>query len=179
MLTGELCPNCAASVHRDGDVLRGVAGDVTLTVDGTPAPNGSRTVGRRRDGTAFTRPACRGEAAWVRAVAADAAACRSRVAQLVPPDAVALTFLVPRPGRSAYSHWSRRDVDKLARATLDDLAAGGLLVDARHVTVLAGDKRRARPCCGQGVVAEITRPAAAEAASRRSYGTSGDERGAA
>jgi hypothetical protein len=74
------------------------AAGVVLTVDGTPAPKGSRTAGPRRDGTVFARPASKGEA-WVDAVAAKAMVWRSSVGTLEPPYAVALTFWLPRPGR--------------------------------------------------------------------------------
>jgi hypothetical protein len=88
------------------------------------------------------------------------------------------TRLVAPPHRAkcAPPWWTR---DKLARAVLDGLVAGGLLVDDRHVTVLAAEKRWAPPQGGAGVVVEITRPGAAEADRRRSHGTSGDERRAA
>lgn len=114
--------------------------DIALTVYGQVAPKGSRTLGTRRDGSAFTRPASSREHAWVDAVAKQAMWTRSRVGVPTPPYSVTIVFYLPRPARPAHPYPSRLDVDKLARAVLDGLVRGGLLVDDRHVTELVATK---------------------------------------
>lgn len=114
-------------------------------VPGLPAPKGSRTVGVRRDGSHFTRPASGGEHAWTDAVALVARSHRPASGTLGPPYAVALTFALPRPARPAHGHPSRSDLDKLIRGALDGLARAELIVDDRHVTHLVALKRYAEP----------------------------------
>lgn len=126
---------------------------LTLTVLGTPKPKGSRTIGRRKDGSVFTRPASRGEQAWTHAVA-QAASCGS-TGTLPPPYAVELTFRMPRPSRPAHPWPTRGDLDKLVRSTLDGLVHGGLLEDDRHVAELSASKLWASSTGGAGVVVTI------------------------
>jgi Holliday junction resolvase RusA-like endonuclease len=151
---------------------------VLLTVAGEPAPKGSRTLGRRRDGTAFTRPASQGEAGWVEAVAMEAMAARG-TAQIEPPYTVELVFRLPRPARPAHAHPTRSDLDKLVRAVLDGLVRGGLLADDRHVTHLVASKRWAAPGDEGATIrvahdftfaAAASRPTAAETRARRAHG---------
>jgi len=117
---------------------------ITFTVPGIPAPKGSRTPGRRKDGSIFTRPASRSEHGWVEAVAAVARAYGHR-ARLAPPYRIDLRFALPRPKRPSYDYPTRGDVDKLARAVLDGLTQGGVITDDRHVTDLVATKRFASP----------------------------------
>lgn len=120
----------------------------SFTVLGTPAPKGSRTVGRRKDGSVFTRPASKGEKAWVEAVAAEA----RRHRPLEPPYATTVCFYLRRPQRPAHGWPTRGDIDKLVRSTLDGLARGGLIADDRHVVRLVADKRWAHEEPGATVV---------------------------
>jgi len=138
-------------------VSRGVS-PICLTISGVPAPKGSRTVGRRRDGSVFTRPASGGEYAWVEAVARTAQWRRAQALALpaagelpAAPYAVTLAFYCQRPARPAHAHPSRHDLDKLCRAVLDGLVRGGLLVDDRHVVELAASKAWAAAPGGEGV----------------------------
>lgn len=112
--------------------------EVRLTVQGKPAPKGSRTIGRRGDGSIFTRPASNAEHRWTDAVARMAQWRRGQDVGPLPeaPYSVELVFYCERPQRPSHSHPSRHDVDKLARAVLDGLVNGGLLSDDRHVTEL-------------------------------------------
>lgn len=131
---------CEADVsERAGEAGRPMA-PVTLTVRGQPAPKGSRTLGRRRDGSTFTRPASNAEHRWVDAVAREAMAARARTGALEPPYAVELRFAMPRPARPAHPHPTRTDLDKLTRAVLDGLARGRLIADDRHVIELWATK---------------------------------------
>jgi Holliday junction resolvase RusA-like endonuclease len=109
---------------------------VLFTVLGTPAPKGSRIVGRRRDGSTYTRPAAKGEKAWVEAVAAEA----RTFDPLEAPYTIAVFFRLPRPMRPAHEWPTRGDLDKFVRATLDGLTLGGLISDDRHVVQLVAEK---------------------------------------
>lgn len=133
---------------------------VRLTVYGQVAPKGSRTLGTRGDGTAFTRPASNREHAWTEAVAKQAMWTRSHVAVPSPPYRVTLAFHLPRPARPAHPYPSRVDVDKLARAVLDGLVRGGLLEDDRHVTELVATKTWA--ATPEGEACQVTIEAAGE-----------------
>lgn len=113
---------------------------VRLTIYGRAAPKGSRTTGRRGDGTVYSRPAVKGEHAWTETVAQQA---RWTAAQVTVPDApyrVTVAFYMARPKRPAHDHPTRGDLDKLVRAVLDGLVTGGLLSDDRHVVELHADK---------------------------------------
>lgn len=114
---------------------------VELAIAGIPAPKGSRIPGRRKDGTIFTRPASKREHPWVEQVAYAARANRPAGGTLEPPYVVALDFRLPEPKRPTYAYPALPDVDKLARACLDGLVVGELLVDDRHVVELRCSKR--------------------------------------
>lgn len=117
-----------------GDRAGAKAPRVSLRIAGIPAPKGSRTPGRRKDGSIYTRPASANEKSWVEAVAYCAAANRPAGRVLEPPYVVELAFYLPRPDRPKYD-WPTKegDGDKMERAVLDGLVKGGLLVDDRHV----------------------------------------------
>lgn len=137
---------------------------VALTVYGTPAPKGSRTLGTRRDGSHYTRPAASGEHAWVQAVARQAQWTASQLEPPRPPYRVELCFYLARPKTPAHEHPSKVDVDKLARAVLDGLVQGRLLTDDRHVVELAARKGWAGTPAGECVRVEIATAAAQQAA---------------
>ncbi len=105
---------------------------VRLSVHGRIAPKGSRTAGVRRDGRRYSRPASRYEHPWTEAVARHALLA-ARSGPLEPPYRVALAFFYARPARPAHTWPSRLDLDKAARAVLDGLVRGRLLVDDRHI----------------------------------------------
>lgn len=112
---------------------RGVVLPVEIVAYGKIAGKGSRTQGRRANGTIFTRPASKYEQPWTLAVAA-AAAATGRT--LPPPYRVQLTFYFARPVRPAHEWPSRIDIDKCERATLDGLVRGGVIIDDRHVVAV-------------------------------------------
>jgi len=105
-----------------------------ILIGGIPAPKGSRTPGRRKDGSTYTRPASAGEKSWVEAVAYSARVNRPTGRALEPPYELELTITLREPANPKYS-WPTKDGDgdKLERAILDGLVKGGLLVDDRHV----------------------------------------------
>lgn len=108
---------------------------VVFTVYGRIAGKGSRTVGVRKNGTRYTRPASKYEKPWVKAVG-DAAIWRKAQGGALPepPYAVYLDFYFARPKRPSHDYPSQLDLDKAIRATTDGLVEGGLLSDDRHVT---------------------------------------------
>ena len=135
--------------------MTALAEKVTFRVPGLPAPKGSRTVGHRRDGGAYTRPAADGEKAWTDAVALVARSHRPTGEPLPPAYAVGLTFALPRSARPSHPHPTRVDLDKLIRGVLDGLTRGGLIVDDRHVTHLVAAKRWAERPGEEGVAVTV------------------------
>lgn len=133
-----------------------VSATARLTVYGEPAPKGSRTAGTRRDGTRYTRPACKREHDWTEAVASQARWLGTQLDGLpAAPYAVELTFYLTRPARPAHAYPSRTDLDKLARCTLDGLVRGGVLTDDRHVIELRACKRWATAPGGECASIEV------------------------
>jgi hypothetical protein len=116
---------------------------VIIEVSGEPAPKGSRTVGRRKNGTIYTRPANPKEKGWQAAVKA---AC----ADLKPLDGpydVEVKFRFQSPQKPKYKYPSRTDIDKLCRSTLDGIVAGGIITDDRHITRLTAQKEYGTEGC--------------------------------
>ncbi len=122
-------------------VQTGASQPVRLVVAGRIAPKGSRTLGVRRDGSRYSRPASPHEHDWTEAVAVEARVARSQVGTLPPPYLVWLGFRFAAPARPSHTWPSRLDIDKAARAVLDGLVRGGLLEDDRHVVTLVAQKR--------------------------------------
>lgn len=124
---------------------------VTLTVYGKIAGKGSRTVGLRKDGSRYTRPASKYEKPWVKAVS-DAAMWRKvQGPEVEAPYAVWLEFYFAKGKKPRHGYPSQLDIDKACRATLDGLVDGGILSDDRHVTEVHATKRWAATpegeCC--------------------------------
>lgn len=133
---------------------------IALIVKGHPAPKGSRTVGHRKDGTHYTRPASSSEHGWIEAVAQTAMWRASQADELPePPYEVTLSFYVERPKRPKYPWPTRGDADKLARAVIDGLVRGGVLTDDRHVVRIVADKQYATAPGGECCRVEVGRAA--------------------
>lgn len=120
-----------------------------LTVYGQIASKGSRTLGKRSDGSLYTRPASTHEHAWVETVARQALWLRQQLESPVAPYRVELIFYFAPPARASRGYPSRLDVDKCARAVLDGLVRGGMLEDDRHVTELVAHKHWAATANGE------------------------------
>lgn len=112
--------------------------EVRFIVEGRPGPKGSRTVGKRKNGSTFTRPASKFEKPWEQAVATQTSDVTC--GQLEPPYRVTLEFALERGKRPKWGWPSRDDLDKLARCTIDGLVKGGLLLDDRHVVQVDASK---------------------------------------
>jgi crossover junction endodeoxyribonuclease RusA len=133
---------------------------ITIEVRGLPAPQGSK----RHVGHGIMVESSKQVGPWREAVRAEA----QRVIPETPvgqpttgPLAVLIEFHLPRPkghygtGRNAsqvrpsaptFPAW-RPDLDKLTRAVLDGLTAGGAWVDDAQVVCLQAWKRYGQPGC--------------------------------
>lgn len=133
---------------------------IEFVVPGAPGPQGSRTPGRRKDGTLFTRPSSDKGHTWMQTVAQYALIERSKHGTLPPPYRVTLFFWVTK-ARTSKLEWPSDDVDKLARATLDGFTHGRLIEDDRYVIGLQADKDFHAADLGPGVEVAILSGAAA------------------
>jgi crossover junction endodeoxyribonuclease RusA len=118
---------------------------VRIEVAGIPAPQGSK----RHVGGGRMVEASRAVGPWREAVRAETqrAIADWPVACLLPVT-VEITFRLPRP-KSAPRHVTRPakrpDLDKLCRAVLDGLVAGGAIADDGQVVCLYAEKEFATP----------------------------------
>jgi len=133
---------------------------ITITVRGLPAPQGSKKFvgnGRMVESSKAVGP-------WREAVRAETQRVMAGRAPLDGPVRLAVTFYLPRPKshtgargvkRSAPSWLSGRpDLDKLARAALDGLVAGGAICDDALVVELYAVKLYADDA-PPGMIAEV------------------------
>jgi Holliday junction resolvase RusA-like endonuclease len=114
---------------------------IVVNADGRAAPKGSRIAGYSKKGKMFTRPASKFEKPWIDAVKAATQVAMRHACDEGPPYTVELEFRIARPANPRYAHPAGHDLDKLVRAALDGLVAGGALSDDRHVTLLTASKR--------------------------------------
>jgi Holliday junction resolvase RusA-like endonuclease len=114
---------------------------IVVHADGRAAPKGSRIAGYSKKGKMFTRPASKFEKPWIDAVKAATQVAMRHGFDDGPPYRVELEFRIARPANPRYAHPASHDLDKLVRAALDGLVAGGALKDDRHVTSLTALKR--------------------------------------
>jgi Holliday junction resolvase RusA-like endonuclease len=117
--------------------FRGVA----FIVRGTPAPQGSKhayVVGNRARVVEDSKMS----APWRDSVAAAAADAMNGASPIDAPVTVTITFFFARPQSVKRPLPSvRPDIDKLARAVLDGLTAGGVYTDDSRVVDLHAKKR--------------------------------------
>lgn len=113
-----------------------------FTVKGHPAPKGSRKFlgsgGASKESSERCKP-------WVEAIALSAMGQRLPGGEFLPPPyKVGLRFVMPRAENPKWD-WPSGDgdLDKLARAVLDGLTQGGLILDDRHVVQLDTEKEYA------------------------------------
>jgi crossover junction endodeoxyribonuclease RusA len=137
---------------------------IKITVNGTPAPQGSKT--RNRYGAIYEDN--RAVAPWREAVRAETQ--RAAWKMMDGPVAVVITFRLRRPkghygsGRNAgivrpaapAYPFGKPDVDKLARAVLDGLTAGGAYKDDAQVVTLTGSKVYAERAGADIQVSEVS-----------------------
>lgn len=120
-----------------------------FVVKGHPAPKGSRVF----LGGSASKESSDGCKPWVEAIAMSCLGQRPKGAGLLePPYKIGLRFVMPRPKGPKYD-WPSADgdLDKLARAVLDGLTQGGLILDDRHVVQLDCSKEFAAAGKSTGV----------------------------
>lgn len=118
---------------------------ITIRVNGTPAPQGSkRAFVNKGTGRVNMVESSKGVGPWREAVRAETQLVLGQLGHgLIPapgtPTAVDVQFRLPRPKsapKSVMLPAKRPDLDKLARAVLDGLVAGGAIADDAQVTCL-------------------------------------------
>jgi Holliday junction resolvase RusA-like endonuclease len=144
-----------------------------FTVLGTPAPQGSKTVGRTREGRNYQREDNPATGPWRQAVTAAALEAageleRTPVRQLAGTLRLKVVFVFPRPkghfgtGRNAdrlkpsaplYVP-TRPDVDKLLRA-IGDAITGVVCRDDAQIAIVHAEKHYGDPACAHVVVDEL------------------------
>lgn len=126
---------------------------VTFTVEGIPAPQGSKI--RTRYGM---RESSKRVGPWRAAVEA-AVDQLALFESLAPPYRVETWFYFRRPRTSKQEHPTAPaigDGDKLTRATWDALTRSGLIDDDRFVTEWGGSKEWAGPTDTPGAIIRVT-----------------------
>jgi Holliday junction resolvase RusA-like endonuclease len=121
-----------------------------FVVKGHPAPKGSRTFLGGKGASKESSDNCK---PWVEAIAMSCLGQRPKGVGLIkPPYRIGLRFAMPRPRNPKYD-WPSADgdLDKLARAVLDGLVQGGMLLDDRHVIQLDCSKEFAAAGKSTGV----------------------------
>jgi crossover junction endodeoxyribonuclease RusA len=111
-----------------------------ITVAGIPAPQGSK----RHVGGGRMIEMSRAVGPWREAVRAETQRAMAGKAPVAGPVYVTVIFGLPRPKslpKSQCHPVKRPDVDKLARAVLDGMTAGGAFADDSQVVRLRAEKR--------------------------------------
>lgn len=118
---------------------------ITITVYGTPAPQGSKKIGRIRgtgkriliEDNARTKP-------WREHVAECARIATLRQPTIDAPVRVQITFTIPKPDRAPKRRrtWpaTKPDVDKLTRAVFDSLKDAGVIREDSRVVHVSAEK---------------------------------------
>lgn len=118
---------------------------VSFTVVGLPKPQGSK---RHVGNGVMVESAGAPLRDWRGQVAFEAQAQMMRVGTMDGPIGVELGFVLPRPKSARTGElwaWKRPDLDKLARAVLDALTSGGLIVDDARIVSMGLTKRLSDP----------------------------------
>lgn len=111
-----------------------------IMVYGTPKPQGSKALGRRRDGTIFMRESNRGHKGWRETVVECLRLFKTET--IDAPTYVSLRFHTPHLKKpKAYPVTrSSYDIDKLSRTILDALTIAGIIRDDSQVICLHAHK---------------------------------------
>lgn len=137
---------------------------LTFTVDGTPAPQGSKKA-YNRGGRTILVESSKKLPAWRAKITATSHAAMHRTnttpARRGEPVTINLTFRMPRPkawGKNRHDPMTQRpDVDKLARAVLDALT-GPIMQEDSQVTHLTATKQRTPAGTTPGCDITVTYP---------------------
>ena len=137
-----------------------VTDPVTFSVEGLPAPQGSK----RHVGGGRMVESSKKVGPWRADV--ELAARRAMIGTFTGPVAVTITFLMPMPKsrparvRAAGTAWSsvRPDIDKLARSTLDALTASTIISDDARVARLRVEKIECSTTSGATITIQELEP---------------------
>lgn len=114
---------------------------LTFKVEGTPAPQGSKT--RTRYGMFESSKRVKPWRDLVHAAAIRAGDDAALLGPLTPPYRVEMQFLIAKPRTTRATHPvapTIGDLDKLTRAVGDALTSAGLIEDDRHIIALTAEK---------------------------------------
>lgn len=114
---------------------------VTFRVDGTPAPQGSKT--RTRFGMRESSKRVKPWRDLVTKAAAITADQESLLGPLTPPYALEVWFYITKPLTTRAAHPvapTVGDLDKLIRACGDAITQAGLIEDDRHIICITAEK---------------------------------------
>ena len=109
---------------------------IVYSVTGTPVTQGSKAISR--SGRMYETG--KGWAAWRKAIKEATEQQVELTDTVLGGVRVSLTFRFPRPAKPKYDY-PLKDIDKLCRAVLDGMTAGGIIEDDKHVTYLTAYKQ--------------------------------------
>jgi Holliday junction resolvase RusA-like endonuclease len=127
---------------------------VSFFIEGVPVPQGSKTIGRNRQGSkTWLRDANAKRLKPWRQVVAEAADVG---VTFDAPVIVWLSFVLPKPQRPRFlAPAVKPDIDKLMRAVCDGLKDGGLIGDDARIVVAPIRKRYPTPGDPTGVGIDV------------------------
>lgn len=148
---------------------------IQFRVNGIPKPQGSKKpfVIPGKDGAkaraVVTEAGGEEHKAWRQAITDAASRTHSGLELNAPIDGpvmVRMDFFFPRPknGKTRTRHTVKPDLDKLVRAVLDSLVAGGLLTDDSRVCTIQASKNYVSDAMTPGVLIEVYDETVQEAA---------------
>lgn len=139
---------------------------IPTPVIGIPAPQGSKTVAKTKDGRSFLRDDNPRTKPWREQIVSAIEVVNPLCEQYTAETRVHLTFVFDRPKTVPVSkRWKPTakgsgDIDKLARAALDALTTSGVISDDAIITTLAARKMyvgdRLDPLGCAGLVIRVT-----------------------
>lgn len=109
---------------------------IVYSVQGTPVTQGSKAISR----TGRMYETGKGWAQWRKAIKEATEQQVELTDTVLGGVRVSLTFRFPRPAKPKYDY-PLKDVDKLCRAVLDGMTAGGIIEDDKHVVYLTAFKQ--------------------------------------
>lgn len=109
---------------------------IVYSVTGTPVTQGSKAISR--SGRMYETG--KGWAAWRKAIKEATEQQVELTDTVLGGVRVSLTFRFTRPAKPKYEY-PLKDIDKLCRAVLDGMTAGGIIEDDKHVTYLTAYKQ--------------------------------------
>lgn len=119
------------------------SGVFRFTIDGDPVPKGSRTTGKRKDGTVYTREASKRYRPWAASAQQQLFAQADRAGRVrfgQVPLRLEIVAYCRRPKKPTYEWPTKGDTDKFLRAVGDQLQLAGVIADDRHIVETSARK---------------------------------------